>query len=118
MEAPGAYAHRIAVNLATSTFRRRSVERRLGIRWGVPETVSDPDSATAVAVRQALQQLRPQQRQVLVLRYFLGYSLNETAEVLQMPLGSVKTHAHRGLALLREELGGPVTTGEVVIGYA
>lgn len=117
LEAPGAYAHRIALNLATSAFRRRAVERRVGLRLRAEErgAWSDPDGATAVAVREALQRLRRQQRQVLVLRYFLGYSLAETAELLGMPVGSVKTHAHRGLALLREVLGTPVTGEDMAV---
>ena len=119
LDAPGAYAHRIAVNLATSAFRRRSAERRARVRMGPVETVSaEPDSATAIAVRGALQQLRSDQREVLVLRYFLGYSVAETAEVLGKPVGTVKTHAHRGLAALRDVLGTSVTVEEEEVRHA
>lgn len=115
LEAPGAYAHRIALNLATSTFRRRAVERRADARLhGDGRTTwVDPDPATAVAVRQALQGLRPQQRKVLVLRYFMDYSVIETAEVLRMPEGTVKTHTLRGLAALRAALGTTVTAPDL-----
>lgn len=112
MEAPGAYAHRIALNLATSAFRRRAVERRFGELLPEPEGWTDPDAATAVAVRAALQRLRPEQRKVLVLRYFLDHSLTETAEILGMPVGTVKTHAHRGLTALRDELAVDLTTSD------
>lgn len=110
LDAPGAYAHRIALNLATSLFRRRAVERRAAVtlRAEGEQSWHDPDAATAVAVRHALQDLRPVQRRVLVLRYFLGYSVAESASLLGMPVGSVKTHAYRGLAQLREALGTPV----------
>jgi RNA polymerase sigma factor (sigma-70 family) len=116
MEAPGAYAHRIALNLANSAFRRRGAERRAQGRLeaGRDPTWSDPDSATAVAVRDALQQLRPEQRRVLVLRHFLGYSVAETAQVLKIPEGSVKTHTTRGLAQLRALLEGHIEDGEVI----
>lgn len=116
MEAPGAYAHRIALNLANSAFRRRSAERRARSRLQLGEaaTWSDPDSANAVAVRAALQQLRPEQRRVLVMRHFLGYSVAETAQVLKIPEGSVKTHTTRGLAALRTQLGLEVTEDEVI----
>jgi DNA-directed RNA polymerase specialized sigma24 family protein len=49
---------------------------------------------------------------VLVTRFFLGYSVAETAEVLRMPVGSVKTHAHRGMAAMRGALGESVTQDE------
>ena len=111
MAAAGAYAHRIAMNLAASNFRRRAAERRAYAR-GAPrpdEAYTDADPALAVAVRAALRELRPEQRRVLVCRYFLGYSVPETAEILRIPEGSVKTHAHRGLAKLREALSEPIT---------
>jgi RNA polymerase sigma factor (sigma-70 family) len=114
MEAPGAYAHRIALNLAKSSFRRHSAERRARDRLTTEaaSTWSDPDSASTVAVRAALHELRPEQRRVLVLRHFLGYSVAETAELLGMPEGSVKTHAFRGLAQMRASLGTEVTVDE------
>jgi DNA-directed RNA polymerase specialized sigma24 family protein len=92
------------------------VERRVRARLGSGEPTSrtDPDPAGAVAVRAALQKLRPAQRRVLVLRYFLEYTQDETAAVLGMPVGTVKTHAARGLALLRSELGTSVTAKEEV----
>lgn len=110
MESPGGYAHRIAMNLATSSFRRRAAERRLAGRLGngQPTAYDDPDPAVALAVRQSLQALRLEQRKVLVLRYFLAMSVAETAEVLQMPEGTVKTHASRGLSAMRASLSGTV----------
>jgi RNA polymerase sigma-70 factor (sigma-E family) len=116
MAAPGAYAHRVAVNLATSTFRRRAAERRAQARQRAEQLrAPEPfEPALAVAVRQALQVLRPEQRQVLVLRYFVGCSLTETAEVLGMPLGTVKTHGHRGLAALRGALAEDPSTEDVM----
>jgi RNA polymerase sigma factor (sigma-70 family) len=116
LESPGAYVHRIAVNLASSAFRRRAAERRAHVRAGAPpDAVAAPDTAIAVAVREALSGLRMEQRRVLVLRYFLGYSVQETAEVLRMPLGTVKTHTTRGLTALRERLEGPVMVQELQV---
>jgi RNA polymerase sigma factor (sigma-70 family) len=116
MDAPGAYAHRIAMNLATSAFRRKAAERRARDRYGADEAAwSDPDAVTNVTVRRALAGLRPEQRRVLVLRYFLGYSLAEAAEILRIPVGTVKTHAYRGLTLLRDELGTTVTAEDLAV---
>ena len=118
MEAPGAYAHRVAMNLATSAFRRKAAERRARERYAPDTAYDDPDSATSVAVHAALQVLRPEQRRVIVLRYFLGYSVPEVAELLRLPVGTVKTHAYRGLTRLRDELGAPVTAGDEGAGRA
>lgn len=54
---------------------------------------------------QAMKNLRPEQRQILHLSIVQGFSHQEIADVLKMPLGTVKTHARRGLIQVREFLG-------------
>lgn len=116
LDAPGAYAHRIAMNLATSRFRRWAVRRRVDAALAhEPLPVEEPDAATVLVVREALQGLRHEQRQVLVLRFFLGYGVGETAQVLRMPEGTVKTHTTRGLAALRRQLGPALTADDEVV---
>ena len=44
-------------------------------------------------------------RAVVVLRYFSGYTLAETAEALGLPPGTVSTRQRKALSLLRLELG-------------
>jgi RNA polymerase sigma-70 factor, ECF subfamily len=60
--------------------------------------------AEAALAARALDQLRPEQRQVLVLTCH-GLSHEEVAQTLGMPLGTVKAHARRGLLRVREVLG-------------
>ena len=50
-------------------------------------------------------QLRPEQRQVLELGILQGLSHSEIADVLKMPLGTVKTMMRRGLIQVRELMG-------------
>lgn len=52
-------------------------------------------------VRELLEQLRPEERQVLELTFFQGLSQSEISLRIQLPLGTVKTHARRGLIRLR-----------------
>ena len=52
-----------------------------------------------------LNELRPEQRQVLQLSIIHGLSHQEIADAIGMPLGTVKTHARRGLLQARELLG-------------
>jgi RNA polymerase sigma-70 factor (ECF subfamily) len=54
---------------------------------------------------EALKELRSEQRQILHLSIIQGFSHQEIADALQMPLGTVKTHARRGLIRVREILG-------------
>lgn len=68
----------------------------------------------ASAVDQALDRLRPDFRAVVVLRYQEGLDYQEIAQVLGVPLGTVKTFLHRARRQLARELGaagwGPETT--------
>jgi len=57
-----------------------------------------------VAVRQALQELVPNQREVLMLAYFGGLSQSQIATELKQPLGTVKTRARMGLQKLKSLL--------------
>ena len=101
--------------------RRRIIDRRRAQRRA-PET--DPLSersngnvasnsappelgAEAAFAARALEQLRPEQRQVLILTTCHGLSHEEVATKTGMPLGTVKSHARRGLDRVREVLGEP-----------
>jgi len=48
--------------------------------------------------------LSESQRQILTMRYFGQLKFSEIAGVLEMPLNTVLSHAHRGLTLLRERM--------------
>lgn len=73
-----------------------------------PSDGSEKNMQTVVEAREAfraLKELRPEQRQVLQLSIIQGLSHQEIADVTGMPLGTVKTHARRGLLQAREILG-------------
>jgi RNA polymerase sigma-70 factor (ECF subfamily) len=59
-------------------------------------------------VRGALQELPEDQRQVLLLAYFEGFTQSEIAKRLNAPLGTVKTRMRSGMIKLREFLGDKV----------
>jgi RNA polymerase sigma-70 factor (ECF subfamily) len=54
---------------------------------------------------EAMKNLRPEQKQILHLSIVQGFSHQEIADALKMPLGTVKTHARRGLIQVRADLG-------------
>jgi RNA polymerase sigma factor (sigma-70 family) len=103
MEFPEAWIWRVALNLATSYFRRKAAERRASTRLqSLPEgTVSDASSTWAVEVRQAVASLPPRQRNALILRYYLDLSIIETAQVMDCSEGTVKALTHKAQASLR-----------------
>lgn len=62
-------------------------------------------SVEAKEAAKALEVLRPEQRQVLQLSIIQGLSHQEISDATGIPLGTVKTHARRGLLQVREFLG-------------
>lgn len=56
------------------------------------------------AIEAAIGRLRPHYRTVTLLRHVEGYSYNEIAEILDLPLGTVKTYIHRARLELKEAL--------------
>jgi RNA polymerase sigma-70 factor (sigma-E family) len=101
LDVPGAWAHRVALNLARSHYRHRAVVRRVDSRLEAPAQTDDPDRATAIAVRNAVARLPIRQRTALVLRYFADLSVAETAETMQCPQGTVKTLTREAIRALR-----------------
>ena len=55
-------------------------------------------------VRDALNKLNPNQREVIEMAYYEGLSQSEMAERMKQPLGTVKTWARSALKLLRDQL--------------
>jgi RNA polymerase sigma-70 factor (sigma-E family) len=100
---PRAYARRILVNLRTDTWRRTSRTDLPGD--GVIQPPDTPDHAARVAVRdelvQALAQLPPQQRRVVVMRHLLDLTEAQVAGELGRSVGTVKSANARGLENLR-----------------
>jgi RNA polymerase sigma-70 factor (sigma-E family) len=101
VEHPRAYALTVLVNKNKRRFRRRRVTELLSD--AVPDTVSIDSSHVEdrQAVAQLLAHLTPKQREVIVLRYCEDLSELEVATLLGCPIGTVKSHASRGLATLR-----------------
>ncbi|MGH9818633.1 MAG: RNA polymerase sigma factor [Pyrinomonadaceae bacterium] len=74
------------------------------------EPMSRTDESMQISVEaretaKAMRDLRPEQRQVLQLSIGQGFSHQEIADATGMPLGTVKTHARRGILQIREFLG-------------
>jgi RNA polymerase sigma-70 factor (ECF subfamily) len=103
MPAPGAWVHRVAMNMAHSRFRRRAAERRAHARSVAADVHEDTDVASAVALRNEVATLPRRQRGVIVMRYYLGMDVAQTAAALHMSPAAVKAAAHRAMQQLRAE---------------
>jgi RNA polymerase sigma-70 factor (ECF subfamily) len=56
-------------------------------------------------VLNALHELSYEARAAIILKHYYGYSLEEIADMLDVPIGTIKSRIHNGLNNLRKELG-------------
>ncbi|ARF80348.1 SigE family RNA polymerase sigma factor [Kitasatospora aureofaciens] len=104
IENPAAYTHTVMVRTFIAQQRRRSSGERP--TETLPEREGhDADSSLRLTLLDALGRMSAKDRAVLVLRYWEDRSVEETAEVLRLSSGAVRTRTTRALARLRTLLG-------------
>ncbi|GAA2116062.1 SigE family RNA polymerase sigma factor [Actinomadura alba] len=103
---PLAYVRKIVVNLAGSRVRGLIRERkRLSVvRAMAQERIEAPDVPAAIDVRAALQRLPARKRACVVLRHAFDLSEQETARLLGISVGTVKSQTSKGVAELERVL--------------
>lgn len=109
VETPLAYCVRSIRNAAIDRLRaHRNLPASVSL-GPMCEGVIDTDAAkterqreAAELVRLALARLRPDQREVIVLKAYAGLTFAEIANTLTLPAGTVATHYRRGLEAMKE----------------
>jgi RNA polymerase sigma-70 factor, ECF subfamily len=101
--------HRRAVDRVRAAQSSRDRDTKVGIRDylvdydSVAETVET--TVETERVKKAMARLTEYQRQAVILAYYGGYTHSEVAEMLHIPVGTIKTRLRDGLIRLRDELG-------------
>lgn len=104
-----AWLYRTAHNLVVDYYRRQQYRRHLALDEGLVNATDDPVHVaeihiSAENVRAALEQLTPEQRQVITLKFLGELSNDEVANILSKPVSAVKSLQHRALAALQRQL--------------
>jgi len=105
-----AWLYRLAHNKMVDILRKQKRTKHVAIEnaFGLAsnENITEEVSVKIEAehVIDQLQYLNEQQRQVIVLRFLEGYSVAETAQVMQKSEGAIKALQHRSLNSLRRHL--------------
>jgi RNA polymerase sigma-70 factor, ECF subfamily len=107
----GTYITRIAINLSLNELkrrkRRRSLFQRIDSEVGDVSLAGDSDihlDEEREMIRSAVEKLSPKFRAVVSLRLMEGYSTEETAKILRIPLGTVLSRLSRAQAKLQSML--------------
>ncbi len=100
------WLRRVTSNRCIDESRRRKLRPRLSLE-DVPEPVAKSprrDPMLAGKLQKLVAALPEKARVVVLLRYQEDLEPSEIAEVLEMPVSTVKSHLHRSLAILRGKL--------------
>jgi len=103
------WLYRMARHLLIDYWRKRKVSLAAE-DWMIEEQITaDPldrmtDRETQDELQRALAKLSPEQREVILMRYFSDLTFEEIAKANATPLGTALARAHRGLARLKELL--------------
>lgn len=100
------WLRRVAVHRSIDETRRRKVRPRIGLE-DAPEPFKGPDGGDpllAGRLERLLGGLPERSRAIVVLRYQEDLDPADIARLLDLPLGTVKSHLRRTLATLREKL--------------
>lgn len=107
----GTYLTRIAINLSLNELKRRQRKSLIFFRKMSDDDFEIADEGNDIEfddkqelVQQAIQKLDPKFRSVVVLRLMDGYSTTETAEILNLPIGTVLSRLARGQQKLKETM--------------
>lgn len=113
------WLHRTVTRLAIDYLRRQKIRQRIFFFRKnsedadpldvVPSSTPSPDERFFAGeisrqLEKAMQKLSAQQRVVFSLRHFEEMSLREIAGLLELEEGTVKSHLHRAVSILRKEL--------------
>ncbi len=95
------WSARILINVCRTMYRKK----RFFTLWSdnAPEQASEDDH-TRLEVQSALEALPAKYRVVLVMQYLEGFTIQEMADILRIPAGTVKYRLHQARKLLRLEL--------------
>lgn len=95
---------RILINTAINDLRKKKKVSFLELDKYEPSTKDSFQSIHKLDLGEVLERLKPEQRSLLIMRFYHGYSMKEMAEILGKPEGTVKSQLHRTLALVKGNL--------------
>ena len=103
-----AWIHRVLVHACyRAADRQRSrdiVELRVATSAATVTLDAQRDIANRDQLERGFRRLTPEQRAVITLHHYLGFTLAESAEVLGIPLGTVQSRLNRAIAAMRAVL--------------
>ena len=94
---------KIAINCSLDLVRKNKKVVQLNPEYEEFIGSEDEDVPLSITLQELLDQLNEDEKSVVILRFYEGYSFKEIGELLNMPLGTAKSILYRALGKLRKQ---------------
>ncbi|WP_221568420.1 sigma-70 family RNA polymerase sigma factor [Alkalihalobacillus sp. TS-13] len=95
---------KITMSCAIDLLRKNQKVIHLNPKYTEFIRTKDEDLPLAISLRELIETLNENEKQIVLLKYYYGYKLNEIADIVDAPLGTVKSVLYRGLDKLRKKV--------------
>ncbi|GIN42351.1 DNA-directed RNA polymerase sigma-70 factor [Heyndrickxia oleronia] len=95
---------RILINTAMDHLKQKKNVVMLDPGWFNPWNNQENNTIISIDLAEVFDKLKPEQKTLIFLRYYYGYSISEIAKIMDKPEGTVKSQIHRTLQFLKEKL--------------
>ncbi|WP_246521632.1 sigma-70 family RNA polymerase sigma factor [Ornithinibacillus massiliensis] len=101
---------RILINTALDHIKKSKDIIPLDVGWLNTQIVEENLTVLVMDIEEVFGKLKANQKTLLLLRFYYGYSIPEIADILEKPEGTVKSQLHRTLQIVKKKLahGGDV----------
>jgi len=97
-----AWLFKVAKNMAINHLRKKN--EPVDVAWDSLAQSPSQEDGRLEPMRRAIQKLSPDHRETVLLRWYDELSYEEIAQVLQIPLGTVRSRLHHSLQKLRQRI--------------
>ncbi|PFA69253.1 RNA polymerase [Bacillus sp. AFS015802] len=92
---------KIAITTALNILKKNKKVVQLKAEYEEVIGLEDQDTLLSITLHELLEKLSEEEKSVVTLRFYEGYSFKEIAEIVEIPLGTAKTILYRALGKLR-----------------
>ena len=103
------WSKKILVNICKKELSKKTNEE-LDLFYPIEEK-GFKESENKIYLKSLIESLNEDQKEVIKLRYYLDYSYDEISQIMDIPLGTVKSRINKGLNKIRKDIGGDINDG-------
>ncbi|WP_195430553.1 RNA polymerase sigma factor [Clostridium sp. D46t1_190503_E9] len=100
----------ILVNLCKRELSKRKKYEEVNLENMIDENAFN-ESENKIYLKSLIENLNDNQKEVIRLRYYLDYTYEEISEIMEIPLGTVKSRINKGINKIRKIIGGDINDG-------